>query len=993
MAGSPCAGEGRILASGTLTGKSCCASKAAHNAAARPVEHMQLHVYLRHCYPKARTDPSMRAKVTAACSLLDSVGFFTFHSIAVSYEQFLALSLPIGLRNTLIEGAVVFATTGCQNVYSSAHVAEMIEANAKYDEFRAKFDHRSSTFCSWAPQDIQAAHKLVAFFKGIASKEKSIIPAIEAATQLLSQKDNLRVEWALNFFLSRNKLAKTLRVIPKTPEFDAPLDVAGSQMYAKLLGDEGTRGWDPTLDQFKVAPFTYDHMLAYHHFVWHAKYAGSTNTLREGEYFLHTHFQMLTLYRLWLNAYGLPDVESTESFAADKNKTLPPFRGSDQFHKKGGYGGTPIPFRPVGCPPPEDEWCHPPLSLLENNLENGYIKEGELLRHPTLAELTSTKKADWAMQPAANTLFEEKHGLTRKSLFSRKVLTDEKIFDNMFVGRYPISEYRANILAAINDGWKFPLSYKNSKGKLGIFENDNPVWMSISLFGSMVSEVFLSTPHIYRGQIHKDLPQEKINKHMKKLGITTETLYLESYHSYYHAMGGPHMAPEYLNIKDPLFWMWHREIDNLRNECMRAHPKKEDLDNPSIPLGAAAGIQVADVIILEHKDCTSLSDFQKLANNQDAIQKTFLGSAVELKDIAGISDVEGGKFEKNGSQLGDKKTLDHFVLIGANNFQSGFEVAKSAFIPFAWYIRLLRDPPAEGKSLEAAILSIRMFICPSDKIDADEGRWWFELDKWSVEFPNGATSLVVTRSILESAVCMRSTVLMVDDHCKYAIGGEKCDCGIPWNLLLPPGNSDGLDYTLFVMITDAKNDVLEGMKMASKNFSLTMCWGKGKGTPDRQAMGYPFEANPVQKPSEMMDPKRKHIYHRTIKIKRTEVKCKEWDAVESENVGAAEMKNKKDIFKAIGNTDFVPLTASETYFEYTTIDTAKKAGKAKAEKDQEKQFDQTFAKVLFDYAKTSIGDSKSSGLDTIKNELIKKEVVAKKNPSLYPNSKKKCIVQ
>jgi hypothetical protein len=69
-----------------------------------------------------------------------------------------------------------------------------------------------------------------------------------------------------------------------------------------------------------------------------------------------------------------------------------------------------------------------------------------------------------------------------------------------------------------------------------------------------------------------------------------------------------------------------------------------------------------------------------------------------------------------------------------------------------------------------------------------------------------------------------------------------CTCGWPYNLLLPRGRSDGMDFLIIAAATDwHKDNVTE-----SHCGSMSYCGGKDR-YPDARPMGYPF-ARPFPSP-------------------------------------------------------------------------------------------------------------------------------------------------
>jgi hypothetical protein len=64
-----------------------------------------------------------------------------------------------------------------------------------------------------------------------------------------------------------------------------------------------------------------------------------------------------------------------------------------------------------------------------------------------------------------------------------------------------------------------------------------------------------------------------------------------------------------------------------------------------------------------------------------------------------------------------------------------------------------------------------------------------------------------------------------------------CDCGWPYNLLLPGGTRDVMGFRLLVMLTDWTIDQVPDDSTCG---SMSYCGVKDR-YPDRRAMGYPFD--------------------------------------------------------------------------------------------------------------------------------------------------------
>ncbi len=115
---------------------------------------------------------------------------------------------------------------------------------------------------------------------------------------------------------------------------------------------------------------------------------------------------------------------------------------------------------------------------------------------------------------------------------------------------------------------------------------------------------------------------------------------------------------------------------------------------------------------------------------------------------------------------------------------------------------------------------------------------WMELDKFLVELPGGARS-VVYRPDTEFSVVKKpaetdpQTVL---DGAANPNDPNYCDCGWPYTLLLPRGTPEGMAFRLVVFCSNAAQDLV---RPSAECGSMSFC-GAVDRYPDTRDMGYPF---------------------------------------------------------------------------------------------------------------------------------------------------------
>jgi len=153
---------------------------------------------------------------------------------------------------------------------------------------------------------------------------------------------------------------------------------------------------------------------------------------------------------------------------------------------------------------------------------------------------------------------------------------------------------------------------------------------------------------------------------------------------------------------------------------------------------------------------------------------------------------------------------------------------------FVYYLRL------ENASASPTDVTVRIFMVP--EIWAEERRMWIEMDKFRQTLAANQ-KLVVYRQAVESSV-IRKPAAKPPEFLPIRKPGEKfdnpvtyCDCGWPYNLLLPKGAAAGMPFRVLVMLTDWTKDNVPATPSCG---SMSFC-GSKQNYPDDRPMGYPFD--------------------------------------------------------------------------------------------------------------------------------------------------------
>nr|XP_006815579.1 PREDICTED: hemocyanin AA6 chain [Saccoglossus kowalevskii] len=256
-----------------------------------------------------------------------------------------------------------------------------------------------------------------------------------------------------------------------------------------------------------------------------------------------------------------------------------------------------------------------------------------------------------------------------------------------------------------------------------------------------------------------------------------------------------YMATTAHAVRDHIFFRWHKFIDNLVEEYHQTQKTELGVDSPPVV------IEENDIII-----------------------------STSTHPPDGFSDWNENHWSNNNfsSDL-IETTLDLP--------QRQFEWGKLSHNAFNYHLRIRR----RGVTGQELRLTFRIFICPAQH--ANDRRRWIEMDKFRYILGAMETNSIITRQDVHSSVIRRFPQDAADDlevPLARTVSGF-CECGWPYNLLLPRGKADGEKYLIAVLISD---NSIDSLRIRSSCGSLSYCGARDNKYPDRRQMGYPF-ATPI----------------------------------------------------------------------------------------------------------------------------------------------------
>nr|CAZ66714.1 hemocyanin subunit 3c [Pandinus imperator] len=257
------------------------------------------------------------------------------------------------------------------------------------------------------------------------------------------------------------------------------------------------------------------------------------------------------------------------------------------------------------------------------------------------------------------------------------------------------------------------------------------------------------------------------------------------------------MSDTATSLRDPIFYRWHRFIDNL---------------------------------------------FQEYKNAQHPYDIDHLGfTGIEIKSVA---------VETDGHRLHDVHTSFATSIL---NISSAYPLDVEVPIKVRWP-HLTHEPFTYNISVvnhtgRDKLGTVRIFLAPvhdelGNVLNPDQlRRLMIELDKFQVDLHPGSNA--IKRKSVDSSVTLSYETTfekLLRGELVDARPTEYCSCGWPEHLLLPKGNEKGMEFHLFVMLTDWLDDVVgESRKEGICVDAVSYCGARDDLYPDRRAMGFPFD--------------------------------------------------------------------------------------------------------------------------------------------------------
>jgi hemocyanin-like protein len=269
-------------------------------------------------------------------------------------------------------------------------------------------------------------------------------------------------------------------------------------------------------------------------------------------------------------------------------------------------------------------------------------------------------------------------------------------------------------------------------------------------------------------------------------------------------------------IRDPVFYRWHRQIDDIfAVEWQEKQAIQSFADAP-------ANISMRDV----------LSGVQKIGVSPDIIlcrEDKVTGDPAAF----GEAKFGGAKFDTDAAASGvTTDVLETKMVLRDIDVDGDMQqVEVLDHDDFYYFLRIRNDNAAARK------VTVRIFLAAEAFME--QRRRWIELDKFQVELA-ASSKTVVERSSRQAAVVRKPARRPDEPQPPLDPGDDRnwCDCGWPYHLLLPRGKQAGMKFRLLVVLTDWDKDKVEADAHCG---STSYCGKRDAKYPDLRPMGYPFD--------------------------------------------------------------------------------------------------------------------------------------------------------
>ncbi len=295
-------------------------------------------------------------------------------------------------------------------------------------------------------------------------------------------------------------------------------------------------------------------------------------------------------------------------------------------------------------------------------------------------------------------------------------------------------------------------------------------------------------------------------------------------------------------VRDPIFFRWHKLINDIFDSHRQKLPAYDFSDAPlatirkgsQAPGGSAVSI---DIILSLESGLPDAIDGHKFGSTA---YNTLVATAFADKNwdgdfTKGAAHLASGETVVTTDELPTEMLTRNINIEDENGNPETQLVGYLSHDDFYYFIRV------ENNLAEPQTVVARVFLAMEDEID--DRRMWIELDKFSYGLKPNEKAVLFRPSDQSSVVrkpALKPDDLTADDGASPAREAQPwCDCGWPYNVLLPRGTKDGMKFRLLVMLSNG--DDLTMPDHPDCCTSISYCGLQDLSYPDKAPIGFPFD--------------------------------------------------------------------------------------------------------------------------------------------------------
>jgi tyrosinase len=279
------------------------------------------------------------------------------------------------------------------------------------------------------------------------------------------------------------------------------------------------------------------------------------------------------------------------------------------------------------------------------------------------------------------------------------------------------------------------------------------------------------------------------------------------------------MADVAVAICDPIFYRWHKHIDDISFRWQELQQPQDFSDAPKVLIrkglnGTRPESQSPDIILAFTENINS------------SHEANFDGQAYGEKAFGGEN------WDKDFS-TGEITTNELHTMMLKREVEWRDQKLSIDYLDHREFCYFLRIENLKDEQKE---VTVRIFLVAKDL--AEDRQMWIEMDKFRHTLQSSQRAVIYRPAAL-SSVIQKPAEKPPKPISKPSDEGDKdyCNCGWPYNLLLPRSTQEGMEFFLMVTTTDWEKDRVSS---DAKCGSMSFCGAKDS-YPDRRPMGYPFD--------------------------------------------------------------------------------------------------------------------------------------------------------